>query len=139
MNNNQDIILRIRELMEELALNQTTFSKESHIEQANLSAILNGKRPIGSAVINKIVLAFDINKNWLITGEGEHFRPNMMRDTQAAYGQKATNEKNIYETVKILSRSNVELLEMYKQSVQKIRTLEDLLSASPDKSAIKNE
>jgi transcriptional regulator with XRE-family HTH domain len=128
MKDNQGIILRIRELMENLALNQTEFSKECRIEQANLSAILNGKRPIGSAVINKIVLAFDINRNWLVTGDGERFRSNMIRDTQAAYSQKTANEINAYESVKILSQSNMELLEMYKQSVQEIRALEDRLS-----------
>jgi transcriptional regulator with XRE-family HTH domain len=129
MKENQGIILRIRELMRDLGLNQTTFSKECRIEQANLSAILNGKRSIGSAVINKIILSFDINKNWLMTGEGECFRSNMIHDAQTAYGQKATNEEDVYETVKILSRSNLELLEMYKQSEQKVHDLEDQLSA----------
>jgi transcriptional regulator with XRE-family HTH domain len=133
MKDTEGIISRVKELMQDLSLNQTEFSKECGIEQANLSAILNGKRNIGSAVINKIILAFDINKAWLLTGDGERFRPNEIRDSQASYGQRTANETNVYESAKILAQTNKDLLEMYKQLISDKRVLEERLFNLLDK------
>lgn len=69
--NNDDILLRINELMRFYSLNKTQFSNKIGVHQSNLSKIFNGERSIGDGTINKIVLAFDINKNWLLTGEGD--------------------------------------------------------------------
>ena len=52
-------------------LNQSELAKRIGIKQPNLSAILKGDRTCGEGVINKIVLSFDINKSWLLTGEGD--------------------------------------------------------------------
>ena len=65
-----DIVLRIKEIMNKFGLNQTSFSEKVGLKQPNLSKILSGERPCGEAIVNKITLSFDINKNWLLTGEG---------------------------------------------------------------------
>lgn len=66
-----NIPLRIKEIMSLKKLNQVSFSKKTGIAQANLSKILSGDRPCGEAIVNKIVMSLDINKRWLLTGEGE--------------------------------------------------------------------
>lgn len=76
-NNNEntysDRKLRLMELMRTLNLNQSQFAEKIEVEQSNVSKMLSGKRPIGRNIINKLVLAFDINKDWMLTGYGEIF------------------------------------------------------------------
>lgn len=68
-------LLRIRELMNVYHLTQVAMSARIGIDQANLSGILNGKRPCGRGVLDKILLAFpEINDKWLLSGEGEMTR-----------------------------------------------------------------
>jgi len=70
----EDIILRIKELISENNLSMNKFAKEICVNQSNLSSMLSGKRPIGDAIINKIVLSYDIRKKWLQTGEGAKYK-----------------------------------------------------------------
>lgn len=61
---------RIKTLMREFGLNISQFAERADINQANLSAMLNGNRTIGEGIINKICMSFDmINKEWLLGGE----------------------------------------------------------------------
>lgn len=71
MPNMDDIIQRLRDLMTYKGLNISDTAKSVGITQPNLSSILAGKRPIGDNVLNKFVLAFNVNKKWLLSGEGE--------------------------------------------------------------------
>lgn len=71
MDMNEEILLRIKRLMKEFCCNQTEFSKRTGIRQQNLSEILLGKRPCGEGIINKIVISLGVNKQWLLTGEGD--------------------------------------------------------------------
>lgn len=66
----QNIICRIKELMSSMRLNQTQMASKIHVSQPNLSAILNGKRSFDEAIINKISIYLDINRTWLLTGNG---------------------------------------------------------------------
>lgn len=65
------IIQRIRELMTYKGLNISETAKLVGITQPNLSSILAGKRSIGDNILNKFVLAFNVNKEWLLSGDGD--------------------------------------------------------------------
>lgn len=67
-----DIIERIKMIISHFNLNQTSFSKRIGVQQSNMSAILNKKRPCEDGIINKIIIAFpEINREWFIDGKGE--------------------------------------------------------------------
>lgn len=87
---NTEIISRIKSLMEYYKLSQSEFAKRIAIRQPNLSAILKGERACGSGVLNKILLSFDINKNWLFHGEGD-----MLRDKSSGIDQSKAGEGRI--------------------------------------------
>ena len=71
---NSEVVERIRQVMKQFGLNQSQMAIKTNIKQPNLSAILNLKRPCDDAILNKIVISLDIDKNWLLTGEGEMLR-----------------------------------------------------------------
>lgn len=65
------ILQRIRDLIPIFGPTQKAFSDRTGIKQPNLSKILSGERPCGEAIINKLVVSIGVNKDWLLTGEGE--------------------------------------------------------------------
>jgi hypothetical protein len=68
---NERKALRIKEIMDYYGLSQTEMANKTGIGQSNLSGSLNGKRPCGLGLLNKIAISFpDINRNWLLYGEG---------------------------------------------------------------------
>lgn len=74
-----DIILRIKHLMKYYELNISEMAKRIGVPQSNLSAMLSGKRPIGGNIINKFVISFGINKDWLESGNGEMYDLDLKR------------------------------------------------------------
>lgn len=74
MNNKEDITVRIKDIIYKKGMTISQFAQGANIDQSNLSSILNGKRRIGSGVITKISLAYNINTEWLTTGTGDIYR-----------------------------------------------------------------
>lgn len=66
-----DVQLRIRGLAKELGISLTEFAKRIGTHQSSLSRSLANGNNVGDAMLNKISIAFDINKEWLLTGTGE--------------------------------------------------------------------
>lgn len=66
--NDQEIIDRIKYLMDELRFKQIEFAEKIDINASNLSKYLNGRLPISSALINRIVVNLGVSKQWLEEG-----------------------------------------------------------------------
>lgn len=66
---------RIKELMLFLGLTQTAMAAKIGMTQSNFSGVLSGRRPCGNGVIDKLIISFpQLNREWLLTGEGEMLR-----------------------------------------------------------------
>lgn len=76
---------RIRELRKELGLNQTDFGERIGIKQTTVAGYENGIRQPMDAVISSICKEFNVNENWLRTGEGEMFKPRKPEDEVGYY------------------------------------------------------
>lgn len=81
----QSICLRIKEARELTKEKQKIFANKIGIEQASLSSIENGKTPSLDTVI-KVALVYQVNLNWLLTGEGE-----MLKSAAQSTQQHAEN------------------------------------------------
>lgn len=64
---------RIKLLREHLALNQREFSARINISQPTLALMEKGQRAIRDIHVAQICSEFNINENWLRTGEGKMF------------------------------------------------------------------
>lgn len=70
---NEDIILRIRDLIKEMKISQNEFADRISIDRSNFSKYINGKQPISDSLLNKIAVNLKISKEWLKCGEGEKY------------------------------------------------------------------
>ncbi len=70
----KDIQLRIRTLIKDSGLTMSEFANRIDMHQSSLSRALTDGNNIGDATLNKISIAFGINKSWLLTGEGDMFK-----------------------------------------------------------------
>lgn len=64
---------RIRLLRKELGLNQSDFGNKIGVKQGTVAGYESGVRTPLDAVVSSICREFDVNEEWLRTGEGEMF------------------------------------------------------------------
>lgn len=74
---------RIKLLRKELKLNQTDFGERIGVKQASVAGYEAGIRTPIDAVITSICREFNVNEDWLRTGNGEMFLP-MTRSDELA-------------------------------------------------------
>ena len=74
---------RIKELRKALGLTQQEFADRIGSVQNTITGYETGRRVPSNQVITLICREFDVNENWLRTGEGEMFTP-LTRDEQIA-------------------------------------------------------
>lgn len=67
------MIERLKQLRKVLKINQTNFAKELGITQTAYSMIENGNNPLSDRHIKVICSCFNVNENWLRTGDGDMF------------------------------------------------------------------
>lgn len=64
---------RLKKLRKTLDLTQQEFAKRIGIARANIASYEVGKSNLSDAVISLICREFNVNENWLRTGDGEMF------------------------------------------------------------------
>ena len=64
---------RLKKLRKELKLNQTNFAKNLGLTQTAYSMIESGNNRLSDRYIKTICSIFNVNENWLRTGEGSMF------------------------------------------------------------------
>lgn len=68
MDNNEEIIKRLKYIIQELGLTQNGFASRIGIDSSNLSKYLKGKLAINESLINRIVINLGLSKKWLMSG-----------------------------------------------------------------------
>lgn len=82
-----DINKRIKELRQKLGLSQPTFAQRISISNGYIAAIELGNRRVNDRIVKLVCSEFNVNENWLRTGEGEMFE-------QLSRNQEITQEVN---------------------------------------------
>lgn len=64
---------RLKEIRKSLDLNQLEFCKPLNISRSHLAGIESGIKKLTDRLINDICDEYNVNKNWLVNGEGDMF------------------------------------------------------------------
>ena len=64
------ILDRIRFLMQRDRLTQAQFARRLGIDPSNVSKYLTGRLPVSDSLINRIIVDFNVSKDWLREGKG---------------------------------------------------------------------
>ena len=129
--NDDNILLRIKELQSKLNLNNKQFSELVDVNKYNMSKYYSGTLKITKAVINSIIVNTGINKSWLLTGDGEMFKrlpyPELGEQTTAAdsvpsYGYK----EKYYEVLEENRDLNIEIKSLRNTIEQLFREIDTL-------------
>lgn len=105
---------RLKEVREKLGLSQRDFAKRTDIGQSTLAMFETGSRIPKDIHINRICQEFNINEEWLRTGEGDMFFKPKVNDlvSRAAklLGEKDPVFEAFVETYSKLDPRNREIL-----------------------------
>lgn len=115
---------RIKELRKFLGLNQTEFGDRIGIKQTTVAGYESGSRtPIDSVVLS-MCREFNVNEEWLRTGEGEMFNPVSQEDEfmRAAAELRIENEEGAMQA----------LIEYWKMTPEQRALIKKFISSIAD-------
>ena len=92
--NNNDIISRLRYIIDEMNMTQSEFAMHIGIDSSNLSKYLNGKLAINESLINRIVVNLGLSKTWLETGNDlPYSKQQSMTPSRTVVNGRISNEQ----------------------------------------------
>jgi len=103
---------RIKVLRKTLELNQTEFGTKIRLTTGAVSDIERGKvKNITDRVVNDICREFNVNENWLRTGEGEMFIPvnEAVKQTAVLLGKRDPEFEQLIDMYSKLNDKNKKL------------------------------
>lgn len=69
-----DQSIRLKNLIQALNQNQSTFAKSLGMAQPNINRMISGRNQVSVEVLNRISIVYKlVNLHWLLTGDGEMF------------------------------------------------------------------
>ena len=104
---------RIKQVRTFLNITQTDFSQQIFSSQSTLGEIETGVRKVNDRIIQLISTQFNVNKNWLKTGEGDMFeteKPDIRVDHLIELYKQLDNplQKYLIEQTELLVKMNNE-------------------------------
>lgn len=115
---------RLKKIRKELDMTQQEFADGIGIARGNISAYEVGKNAPSDAVISLICTKYNVNENWLRTGEGDMFVKLSYSDEIAQFvGQLMTEEddsfnKRLVSGLAALDETGWKVLEDFLDSIQ---------------------
>lgn len=115
---------RLKKIRKELDMTQQEFADGIGIARGNISAYEVGKNAPSDAVISLIYTKYNVNENWLRTGEGDMFVKLSYSDEIAQFvGQLMTEEddsfkKRLVSGLVALDETGWKVLEDFLDSIQ---------------------
>ena len=114
---------RLKALRKELGLTQQAFADRLNITRANIAGYEIGSRNPSDAVISLICKQFNVNEQWLRTGEGDMFPPQNRLDEIASITSDLFNsepESFKYRLITAIAKMNGNDLEALERLVNEL-------------------
>lgn len=114
---------RIEELIKELGIRKVDFARKLNLSQPFISELCSGKTAPSDRTITDICREYNVNEQWLRTGEGEMFVPES-RDEQimAFVGKAMRGEESNFQRrlLGLLARLTVEEWELLHAKMREL-------------------
>ena len=113
---------RIKEVRKAHGLTQAEFGKKIGVKGNTITCYEKGIREPSNAIIRAIAREFGVDESWLLTGEGEMFRP-VSRDTElAAFFEdlQGSTPDFRHQLVSVLSRLSVDEWAMLERKAKEL-------------------
>lgn len=126
---------RIKELRKNLGLNQTQFGERLGIKQTTVAGYETGAKNPMDTIIKSICREFNVNEEWLRSGNGEMFNPLPEDEEVAVYVSELLEDKDnpLYQLI-------VDIMVTYSQlSPQSQEALRDFSAKLRENIAKKKE
>lgn len=121
---------RIRKLRKELNLTLDKFGEQIGLKKSSLSQIENGKCAITEQTIKSICREFNVNENWLRTGEGDIHIQISEEDELMQWAGKVLSKQSSdfqYRFVKILMGLTEEQWQVFEDKVRELASSSDTI------------
>lgn len=118
---------RFKEVRNSLQMRQGAFANEIKTTQGHVSDIENKRKGVSNRVIEIICLKFNVNENWLRTGEGEMFNTFSEDEQYAANVGKLqrTDDETIMRWVNAIAETDSESLKAVETFLKKILDIQN--------------
>lgn len=113
----------IRELRKALNLTQTQFGERLGVTHGAIARLEGGSVNLSSAMCTSICREFNVNENWLLTGEGSMFNELSDDELVARYVGRmfADGDPFVINTLKALGKLGPEQWEVLKELIDTIK------------------
>ena len=114
---------RIKNLRKQLGLTQSEFGEKIGLKGNTITNYENNNRTPSDAVIYSICREFNVNEQWLRSGEGDMFLRLSRNDEIAAYVARVMKDESAYYQQKMLlffSRLSPEMLKKLEEVAEDI-------------------
>ncbi len=116
---------RIKELINELNISQTEFAASIGMTKSNVSKLVKGSINLTDSNIKLLCIQYDINEQWLRTGEGEMFDTSNENDIDYLVGRYGddlpANVKDLIITLLRMSPEKRQAFDEFLQEYDKMR------------------
>ena len=115
---------RIKELRKTLCLTLEKFGERVGVKKSALSLVENGKNNVSDQLFFSICREFNVNEDWLRTGEGEMFNQSDEDEELAAIvGRVLAGEdefrKALYRQIGTCDQKYIDMLKEFVESIYK--------------------
>lgn len=117
-----DLSQRISKVIDTIGIKKTIFAEKLNVSQAFVSQMCSGASQPSDRTIADICRTFDVNEDWLRTGEGEMF-VQKSRDEQLAafFGDLLSGEPDFRRRfIAVLSRLNEDEWKLLENMAEKL-------------------
>ena len=118
---------RIKQLRKHLGLNQTEFGARIGVKQTTIAGYERGASTPLDAVVSAICREFNVNENWLRTGEGQMFIQVSRDEEIAAFiGDVLSGETGDFRRrlISVLSRLDTDQWELLEHIAEELAQIE---------------
>lgn len=118
---------RIKKLRKELNMTQDEFSSKIGLSRNFIAQLETGAKKPSDRTVADICREFNINENWLRTGEGEmHFSVNQDERFAANLGKiQRTDDETIIRWVNMIAETNPSALKEIEEFMKRILGIEE--------------